>query len=109
PWTITHRPFENNVHKIAYAVLPLLAVLRLVNPGPAVVALGVTFLVGSLMSNEFHRFAHMTAPSPLVLGLQRLGVTVSRKEHGQHHSSPFEEKYCIVTGICNGPLDRFRV
>lgn len=39
------------MHKIAYAVLPLLALLRLVNPGPAGVALGVTFLVGSLMSN----------------------------------------------------------
>ena len=51
PWTITHRPFENNVHKIAYAVLPLLALLRVVNPGPAGVAAGVTFLVGSLMSN----------------------------------------------------------
>lgn len=51
PWTITHRPFENNVHKIAYAVLPLLLLLRLANPGPAGVALGVTFLVGSLMSN----------------------------------------------------------
>lgn len=51
PWTITHRPFENNVHKIAYAVLPLLLLLRLANPGPAAVALGTTFLVGSLMSN----------------------------------------------------------
>lgn len=50
PWTITYRPFENNVHKICYAVLPLLALLRLVNPGPAGVAFGVTFLFGSLMS-----------------------------------------------------------
>lgn len=39
------------MHKIAYAVLPLLLLLRIVNPGPAGVALGVTFLVGSLMSN----------------------------------------------------------
>lgn len=50
PWTITHRPFENNVHKICYAVLPLLAFLRLINPGPAGVTLGVTFLLSSLMS-----------------------------------------------------------
>eukprot|EP00903_Cladosiphon_okamuranus_P020326 g18649.t1 len=109
PWTITYRPFENNVHKIAYAVLPLLLLLRLVNPGPAGVALGTTFLVGSLMSNEFHRFAHMTNPPALVRALQEVGLIVSRREHGRHHSSPFEEKYCIVNGICNGPLDRFRV
>ncbi|CAN0492821.1 unnamed protein product, partial [Hapterophycus canaliculatus] len=33
PWTITHRPFENNVHKVTYAALPLLALLRLADPG----------------------------------------------------------------------------
>lgn len=55
PWTITYRPFENNVHKICYAVLPLLAFLRLINPGPAGVALGVTFLLSSLMSQVRRR------------------------------------------------------
>ncbi|CAM9440659.1 unnamed protein product [Ascophyllum nodosum] len=109
PWTITHRPFENNVHKIAYAVLPLLALLRWSNPGPIGVALGVTFLVGSLMSQECHRYAHMTQPPGPVRFLQDLGVMVGRRHHGQHHSSPFEEKYCIVNGVCNGPLDFFRV
>ncbi len=60
-------------------------------------------------TQEFHRFAHMVDPPALVRGLQSVGLTVSRKEHGRHHSSPFEGKYCIVTGICNGPLDHFRV
>lgn len=58
---------------------------------------------------EFHRFAHMTNPPALVRSLQEMGLSVSRREHGRHHSSPFEDKYCIVTGICNGPLDHFRV
>ncbi len=51
PWTITHRPFENNVHKVTYAALPLLALLRLADPGLFGVTLGVAFLFGSLMSN----------------------------------------------------------
>lgn len=51
PWTITHRPFENNVHKVTYAALPLLALLRFADPGLFGVALGVAFLFGSLMSN----------------------------------------------------------
>jgi len=51
PWTITHRPFENNVHKVTYAALPLLLLLRLADPGLFGVALGVAFLFGSLMSN----------------------------------------------------------
>lgn len=58
---------------------------------------------------EFHRYAHMMDPPPLAKDLQSWGVLVSRKEHGLHHSSPFEEKYCIVSGACNGPLDYFRV
>lgn len=39
------------MHKVAYAALPLLALLRLADPGLFGVALGVAFLFGSLMSN----------------------------------------------------------
>lgn len=56
PWTITHRPFENNVHKVTYAALPLLVLLRLADPGLFGVALGVAFLFGSLMSNVSKQF-----------------------------------------------------
>lgn len=109
PWTITYRPFANNVHKIAYAVLPLLTLLRVVNPGPAGVAFGTVFLVGSLMSNEFHKYAHLMEPPFPVSFLQKIGVVLNRKEHGKHHSEPFERKYCIVSGLCNAPLDHFQV
>ena len=39
------------MHKVTYAALPLLALLRLADPGLFGVALGVAFLFGSLMSN----------------------------------------------------------
>ena len=38
--------------------------------------------------------------------LQKRGWILSRKEHGLHHSSPFEGHYCILTGVCNPLLDR---
>lgn len=54
---------------------------------------------------ELHRYAHMTTPPPVVEALQDQGLIISRRKHGMHHTSPFEEKYCIVNGACNGPLD----
>ncbi|CAN0470555.1 unnamed protein product [Laminaria digitata] len=51
----------------------------------------------------------MTEPPFPVEFLQKIGVVVNRKEHGKHHSDPFEKKYCIVSGVCNAPLDHFKV
>ena len=37
--------------------------------------------------------------------VQDRGVILSRREHGQHHCSPFEGHYCILTGRANRWLD----
>ena len=42
---------------------------------------------------------------PLVLQLQDAGVLISRKSHNSHHREPFENNYCIVSGMCNERLD----
>ena len=44
-------------------------------------------------------------PAP-VLFLQDNGLILSRSAHMAHHKKPFESNYCIVSGHCNGPLDR---
>lgn len=79
-----------------YSVFKDSVVLRSCWPSP------VTF-------KEFHRYAHMTAPPPIVTILQNWGLIISRKDHGTHHISPFGEKYCIVSGTCNDALDKARV
>jgi ubiquitin-conjugating enzyme E2 variant len=40
-----------------------------------------------------------------VKALQQSGVILSKKEHGLHHTAPFEGHYCILTGVCNKFLD----
>ena len=42
---------------------------------------------------------------PLVLQLQDAGVLISGKSHNSHHREPFENNYCIVSGMCNERLD----
>ena len=58
---------------------------------------------------ELHKYAHMMETPFPVSFLQKVGVVLDRKEHGKHHSEPFDKKYCIVSGVCNAPLDHFKV
>ena len=109
PWTITFRSFCNNVFKIAYGTIPALLLLPvLINDSAPLVKIFFTLFINWwLISQEFHKWAHMrTPPSPVVKFLQDSGVILSRREHGLHHTSPFEGHYCILTGICNPILDK---
>ena len=50
PWTITHRSFFNNVHKIARSVIPLLMLAMLCTSSPCARLFWVIFLNSQTMS-----------------------------------------------------------
>lgn len=106
PWTITHRSFFNNVHKIARAALPLLALACLASAAPGWRLFAVLFLNAQVLSQEFHKLAHEPRPPAWAQALQGANLAISKKVHGAHHTTPFEAHYCILTGWCNPPLDR---
>jgi palmitoyl-[glycerolipid] 3-(E)-desaturase len=108
PWTITFRPFINNVYKIAIATIPFLALLVVFHGSinPFVQLFFASFINWWLLSQEIHKFSHMKQPPKVIQLLQQSGIILSRKEHGLHHNSPFEGHYCIVTGINNDWLDK---
>ena len=60
-----------------------------------------------LLSQEIHKYSHMTATTTpsWIQFLQNQNLILSRKTHGAHHTSPFEDNYCIVTGHLNESLD----
>jgi ubiquitin-conjugating enzyme E2 variant len=60
-----------------------------------------------VLSQQFHAWSHMKKSElpPLVLKAQDMGLLVGRRDHGQHHKSPFEGHYCIVSGYWNPILD----
>ena len=115
PWTIAHRPFANNVHKICAAVLPLvlLAAAPSLRRGGGGLALffWTVFLNAQWASQEFHKWTH--APREQVPALarwaQKRGLILTPREHGLHHRAPFDQRYCILTGACNAALDAGRV
>jgi len=110
PWTITFRSFCNNVFKIAYGTIPALLLVAAIVPAEAVLTkiFLTLFINWWLISQEFHKWAHMRTVPPVIKFLQDSGIILSRKEHGLHHTSPFESNYCILTGICNPVLDATR-
>ena len=108
PWTITERGFANNVYKlcIPFGIVPLGLISLLT--GPFTTFFMAVFCVMEIMSQEFHKWSHMTkgeCPS-WVNTLQNLGLTVPRKPHARHHLAPFEGNYCIISGVCNQFLDQ---
>lgn len=107
PYTIVHRTFCNNVFKIGKLIGPLIAlVLFLAPPGPAFFLTVALFC--QMMSQEFHKYSHMppNRHPPLVRRLQSAGLIISTKEHGRHHTSPYDGHYCIFNGWCNPILDK---
>lgn len=110
PWTITERGFSNNVHKltIPFGVPTVLATQLLAGPShPLVPLFFAVFCASEIMSQELHKWSHMTPSQchPIVNFLQEKGAIIGRKAHAQHHTMPFEGKYCIVSGLCNDILD----
>jgi ubiquitin-conjugating enzyme E2 variant len=64
-----------------------------------------------VLSQQFHAWAHEKRRRlpPGVEALQDAGVLVSRAQHAAHHRQPYNTNYCIVSGMWNGLLDRYKV
>ena len=72
----------------------------------AVFTFGLLFFV--LLTNQFHKWAHMKKPPRLVAFLQRWHLLLPRDHHQLHHTAPFTKHYCITVGWMNEPLHRIR-
>jgi hypothetical protein len=111
PWTITRRQFANNLHALARAVTFTVLPLDLAFNDPVFHGF-VAACSGCIMfSQQFHAWAHTTKSRlpPLVVALQDAGLLVSRSQHATHHRPPYDNNYCIVSGVWNEFLDKQKV
>lgn len=108
PWTITERGFCNNVYKLCtpFGIVPMAVIAAVA--GPFTTFFMTFFCIFEILSQEFHKWSHMLkSQTPgWVNVLQKLGLTVSRKMHAQHHLAPFEGNYSIISGVTNKMLDQ---
>lgn len=84
---------------VALLVLPVPQLLR---------TFYTSFVFFVVLSQETHRQAHMVRPARWVRTVQKSGLIVSQKTHLAHHHSPFDDNYCILSGMWNNVLDRTR-
>lgn len=81
------------------------AIVPFSNPGMYVVFLSM--VVGLHVMQMAHLWAHLPperVPGPVRL-LQRARVLLGKSQHDLHHTPPFEKDFCIMTGLCNRPLN----
>jgi ubiquitin-conjugating enzyme E2 variant len=93
-------------------VLALVWWRRAVTPEPASVFTDawITGLCCSLMlTNQFHKWAHLPRVPRVVARLQNLGLILSPREHSRHHSGAHNRAFCVTTGWLNPLLDGARV
>jgi len=109
PWTITQRGFCNNVYKLCIPFgIPTMLLINQIS-GPVTTVFFAVFCMMEILSQELHKWSHTTKNEVpgWVNMLQDAGVSIGRKPHALHHTAPYDGNYCIISGICNKPLDEF--
>jgi plasmanylethanolamine desaturase len=109
-----HDIVETNGNSCILAV-PVLGVALLTLPDPAARpgwlfawTVVLSFVLAGILTNQLHKWAHMTSPPRAARALQRLGLILAREHHLIHHAAPFRTHYCITAGWFNAPLHRWR-
>ncbi|XP_030930626.1 fatty acid desaturase 4, chloroplastic-like [Quercus lobata] len=110
PWQITRTQFANNFHTLARAVTFTVLPMDLANNNPIFHAFVGVFSGCILFSQHFHVWAHTTKSRlpPLVIALQDMGLLLSC-QYADHHRPPYNNNYCIVSGLWNKFLDKQHV
>ncbi len=64
-----------------------------------------------VLSLHLMQMAHLWAHLPIeklpasVRRLQQAGILLRGSQHSVHHAPPFDKNFCIMTGLCNRPLN----
>jgi hypothetical protein len=93
---------------VLFALAPT-ALFVPVAAGGAAATLGVfvvAFSIFIVLTNEAHRYAHAESAPRAIRLLQRLRLILPPEEHARHHRAPFDNAYCITSGVLNPLLDR---
>jgi plasmanylethanolamine desaturase len=64
--------------------------------------------LATVLTNQFHKWAHQEAPSRFVRLLQRTRLVLGPAHHQIHHTKPFNMHYCITNGWLNPLLNKIQ-
>ncbi|XP_049347934.1 fatty acid desaturase 4, chloroplastic-like [Solanum verrucosum] len=111
PWIITKSQFAKNHRILAGGVTFIVLPINLLCKDPTILAFIGAFSGCIMFSQQFHTWAHGTKNKlpKIVLALQDVGILVSRSQHVAHHRLPYNNNYCLVSGLWNNFLDGYKV
>ncbi len=107
PKDMMNGDFINTNGKNSLAILPILFLGFLIpissDASWSIFALGFLnfFALGIWMTNQFHKWAHLDHPGPVIHWLQRMHLVLGPEHHAKHHVWPHACNYCITSGWCN--------
>lgn len=86
---------------------PLVAVTYMNAPAPLLAA-ALTTVAATSCYGLTHMYAHKKEEdTPATIRfMQKTGLAITRKEHGEHHAKPWNSDYCMVTGHMNRLFDK---
>ena len=98
---------SNNTYRTCIPTLPFLVLCATDVSHPEWQMFWSTFSVLICLAQQFHSWSHKRKQElhPVVVALQDAGLLIGRSAHGRHHRAPYENNYCIVSGVCNDALD----
>jgi TMEM189-like protein len=114
PLAITRHDFVETNGNNCLISLPVLGVALWLSPGADrsgnlfLSSFLGTLVFWVLLTNQFHKWAHLPAPPPPIAFLQRWHLVLPPAHHQLHHTRPFTSHYCITTGWLNWPLNWMR-
>ena len=114
PKGITERGFIEANANTCIITLPLVILVTLLGPYEGLwstfLAVFVAFVsVAVIMTNEFHKWAHLENPPAVAKILQRWGIILTPDNHDVHHVAPYDTYYCVTTGWLNALFDRLGI
>ncbi len=106
---VRHNFAEVNGHNVM-AAAPLIFLVYMIIPttllGVFLHALALLTLIGILLTNQIHKWAHSDKVPRAVVFLQECGVILSPKQHRLHHTRPYVSTYCITSGCLNSFFEK---
>ena len=61
-----------------------------------------------ILTNQFHKWAHLSVKTPFITWLQSHKWVLNTPHHEVHHTPPYETYYCITTGWMNPILYKIK-
>ncbi|PIA24738.1 hypothetical protein AQUCO_54900001v1 [Aquilegia coerulea] len=111
PSLSTMNQFANLNYPLAQATVFVLLPIDFANNDPILHAFVGSFFGWFMCSLQIHAWAHTEKDRlpRLVVVLQEIGVLASPAKHALHHRPPYNNSYCMVSGVWNELLNKLKV